>query len=173
MTRNRRPAHHSFPWMRVGGVALVMSVVVIGMWSLIRVFGDTDIVPSPTTVPTAIAIATSTPAVSPSTPVEPATPADSDEPVWPIGSFPHLLQMAPDLLAEGSLPLNDIARYSDIAGWMTSQGVTVPPSLFASGTREFTDALIDLNLPTSLREFGLDPRWQQTYGFNLTQVNQV
>jgi hypothetical protein len=159
--------------MRVGGVTLVMAVLVVGMWSLIRIFGETEIVPSPTAVPTTGAIATSTPTISPSTPLVVATPVDPDAPVWPVGSLPHLLQMAPDLLAEGSLPLNDIARYSDIGGWMAAQAVGVPDSLPAAATGEWADALTDLALPTSLREFGLDPLWQRTYGFDLTQVHQV
>lgn len=173
MTPNGRPAHHAFPWLRVGGVALVMAMLVVGLWSLVRMFGETEIVPPPTAVPTAAPIATATPSVSPSTPVDPATPPDVDDPAWPPGSLPHLIQMAPDLLAEGSLPLNDIARYSDIAGWMTAQQIAPPDSPLTAATGEWGEALVDLDLPTSLREFGLDPLWHQTYGFDLTQVTQV
>jgi hypothetical protein len=159
--------------MRVVGVAVVLTLLVVGLWSLIRVFGETEINPVPTVEPTTDIIATPPPTRSPSTPVEPATPVDPDVPVWPVGSLPQLLQMAPDLLAEGSLPLNDIASYSDIAGWMSAGGIEIPGSLSGAGTGEFASALVDLDLPASLREFGLDPRWPQTYGFDLTQVSQV
>lgn len=173
----KRPAHHAFPWRRVLGVALAMTLLVVVLWTAIRQVSDTEVVPEPTVPPpTSMATpAASPPAPQPTTPAgDGATPEANDEVVWPSGSLPAMLAMAPDQLADDSLPLNDIARYSDITGWMTAQGIGVPTAEDDPVTWEaWRTELEMLALPASLREFGLDPIWSQTYGFDLTQVHQV
>ncbi len=173
MTANGRPAHQAFPWRRVIGVGLAMALLVFLLWRLISHFGETQVVPVPTSVPTVGPVATTPPTEQPATPTVFATPDDGETPAWEAGSLPALLNQAPDLLAEGSLPLNDIARYSDITGWVASLGLPVPSSPAEAANGPWADALDDLALPASLREFGLDPLWKQTYGFDLTQVQQV
>ncbi|MBA3379901.1 MAG: hypothetical protein H0T93_13540 [Chloroflexia bacterium] len=93
--------------------------------------------------------------------------------VWPTGSLPDLLGYAPDRLADDSLPLNDIASYADIAGWMSAHGVATPTSLADPALPGWEAELDNLAIPPSLRERGLEPVWQRTYGFNLTQVGKV
>lgn len=173
MTANGRPAHHAFPWRRVLGVGLAMTVLAFVLWNLISHFGETQVVPDPTEVPATGPVATPLPTEHSATPVDVATPDDAETVLWEAGSLPAMLDQAPDLLAEGRLPLNDIARYSDISGWMESQGISPPASPAEAAGGAWEDALDDLALPASLREFGLDPLWKQTYGFDLTQVGQV
>ena len=150
-----------------------MALLAFLLWRLISHFGETEVVPMPTVVPTLGPEATMVPTEQPATPTDSATPEDGEDPAWAPGSLPALLNQAPDLLAEGSLPLNDIARYSDITGWITSLGLQAPSSPAEAASGPWLDALDALALPASLREFGLDPLWQQTYGFDLTQVQQV
>jgi hypothetical protein len=66
-----------------------------------------------------------------------------------------------------------VARYADIAGWMAACGISTPQSLDDAGLPAWEAQLDNLAIPTSLRERGLDPVWRQTYGFDLTQVEQV
>lgn len=172
MTERGRPADHAFPWRRVIGVIAAMTVLAFLLWNVISHFGETEIVPRPTVVPTLGPEATTLPTERPSTPTDTATPDTGDDPAWEAGTLPAMLNQAPDLLADGSLPLNDIARYSDIAAWTSALGLETPSSA-ETASASWMDALDALALPTSLSEFGLDPRWKQTYGFDLTQVQQV
>lgn len=150
-----------------------MAIVVSALWIVIRQVDDTDVGNlAPTTAPASPAASPAgTP--PPSTPTGPATPEGDDGPVWPPGSLPDLLGYAPDRLADDSLPLNDVARYADIAGWMSAHGVVAPASLADPVLPEWETELAHLAIPLSLRERGLEPVWQRTYGFNLTQVEQV
>jgi len=167
------PAHHAFPWARIGVIVLVVATVVAGIWVGIREFGDGDSSDDPP--PPTVFSPESSPAGTPSTatPSGGATPGVSDERSWPLGSLPHMLSLAPDRLADDSLPLNDVARYADIAGWMAACGISTPQSLDDAGLPAWEAQLDNLAIPTSLRERGLDPVWRQTYGFDLTQVEQV
>lgn len=154
-------------------IVAVMAIVVSALWVLIRQVDHTDVGNlDPTTAPSSPeASPPGTP--PPATPPGPATPEGDDGLVWPTGSLPDLLGYAPDRLADDSLPLNDVARYADIAGWMTAHGVTTPASLTDPAILVWKTELDNLAIPLSLRERGLEPVWQSTYGFNLTQVEQV
>lgn len=157
-------------------IVVVMAIVVSAFWIVIRQVTDTDVPDlDPTTAPASpVASPPATPGTpGPATPPADATPGADDEPVWPAGSLPAMLDVAPDRLADDSLPLNDIARYADIAGWMAAQGVTTSDSLTDPELAMWEAELANLAIPLSLRERGLDPVWQATYGFNLTQVEQV
>jgi hypothetical protein len=170
-----RTHHHMIPWRRVVMVAIVMTFAVSAMWLVIRTFGESDIAtPTPPPEPTAgQTIATPTAPVHSTPTTEPATPVVTEVPQWEAGSLPAMLEMAPDRLSDDSLPLNDVAKYSDIDGWMASNGIADPLSLAGPDIAEWDAQLDALALPASLHEFGLDPIWPQTYGFDLTQVDQV
>lgn len=163
---------HAFPWILVVSVVAVMAVVVSALWLVIRQVDDSDLTtPEPTV---AVASPPSTPnGTPPATPPAPATPGNDNAPVWPPGSLPALLAYSPDRLADDSLPLNAIAWYADIAGWMAARGVATPASLTDPALSRWEPELDNLAIPTSLRERGLDPVWQDAYGFNLTQVEQA
>lgn len=173
MSTSSPPHRHHFPWLRIVAIVVVMAIVVSALWMVIRQVDDTDLDNlDPTAVP-------GSPEASPpgsppaATPTDPATPEGELEPAWAVGSLPDLLGYAPDRLADDSLPLNDIARYADIAAWMDARGVATPASPVGAGVAEWQAELDNLAMPLSLRERGLDPAWQRAYGFNLTQVEQV
>ncbi len=173
MSGSEHLPRHQFPWVRIVSIVAVMAIVVSALWVLIRQVDHTDVGNlDPTTAPSSPeASPPGTP--PPATPPGPATPEGDDGLVWPTGSLPDLLGYAPDRLADDSLPLNDVARYADIAGWMTAHGVTTPASLTDPAILAWKTELDNLAIPLSLRERGLEPVWQSTYGFNLTQVEQV
>ena len=91
----------------------------------------------------------------------------------PGRSLPELLAYAPDRLSDGSLPLNDVVRYANIARWSASGTVTVPSGRADPQAGAWLESLAPLALPAALRERGLDPAWASAYGFDLTQVDQV
>lgn len=168
------PLHpHGFPWIRIVAIAAVMGIVVSALWIVIRQVDDTDVGPLDPTM--AVASPEASPPGTPplATPPAPATPDGDDEPAWAPGSLPALLAYAPDRLADDSLPLNDIARYADVSGWMAANDISPPGSLIDPDLATWEAELVNLAIPSSLRERGLDPVWQATYGFNLTQVEQV
>jgi hypothetical protein len=158
--------------MRIASIVVVMAIVVSALWLGISQVADTDVdIPEPPTAPgspEASPPGTPPPATPPA-----ATPEGAEEPAWPAGSLPDLLTYAPDRLADDSLPLNDVAGYANIAGWMSARGLAPPDSLADPGLADWAAELDSLAIPASLRERGLDPAWQSTYGFNLTQVDQV
>jgi len=165
------PAHHPLPWLRIVAVAVVMAIGVSLLWIVIRQFDDTNIpVDDPSPGPSIAA--TDPPPPSTATPSTAGTP-EPPAPAWPAGSLPAMLEYAPDPLADDSLPLNDVARYADIGGWMAANGIAPPASLDDRALPAWEDALAPLTLPASLTERGLDPVWSRTYGFDLTQVSQI
>ncbi len=166
-------SRHALPWIRIASIVVVMAIVVSALWIVIRQVDDTDVGNLEPTAGTASSLA-SPPALSgPATPPSSSTPEDEDEPEWVEGSLPDLLTQAPDRLADDSLPLNVIAHYSNVEGWMAARGVAAPVSLDDPALPRWEAELDNLALPLSLRERGLDPAWQDAYGFNLTQVEQV
>jgi hypothetical protein len=175
MAHPERTHHHIIPWKRVAVVTIVMAIAVSALWVVIRAFGGADIdTPTPAPEPTpGQTIATPTVAVESTPTVVPATPVETEAPEWVAGSLPAMLEMAPDRLSDDSLPLNDVAKYSDIDGWMEANGIADPESLDDPVIAEWEEQLESLALPASIREFGLDPIWLQTYGFDLTQVDHV
>jgi hypothetical protein len=155
------------------GVVVVFSVIAaiaVVAWMLILVRSeDSPILPTeePTGVPTV--------SPPPATPTVVGTPVPTSPviPTVPRGSLPNLLTYAPDRLADGSLPLSDVARYADISGWMTARGVAMPAGPDDPAYEAWADELDNLALPAILATRGDDPIWEQTYGFALTDVDQV
>lgn len=168
------PAHrHALPWVRIVSIVAVMATLVSALWIVIRQVDDTDVGNLDPTEAVASPEASPPGTPPPATPPGAATPEGDDGPDWPPGSLPALLEYAPDRLADDSLPLNAVASYADIAGWMSAQGVTTPVSLADPALPAWEGELDNLAIPLSLRERGLDPVWQSTYGFDLTEVEQV
>ncbi len=167
------PHRHALPWVRIVSIVAVMAMLASGLWMVIRQVDDTDVGNLDSTEAVASPAASPPGTPPPATPPDPATPEGEDGPDWTPGSLPDLLTYAPDRLADDSLPLNDIARYADIAGWMSAYGITTRTSLADPALPEWEAELDNLAIPLSLRERGLDPVWQATYGFDLTQVEQV
>jgi hypothetical protein len=168
---DRQPGTASFPWRQIAIVATVFAVVVAGLWQFIGAFDDTGIEPSQ---PTGVASPGSTEAVATvdATPTEPIATPDI-VPEWPVGSLPAFLDLAPDRLADGSLPLDTIASYADLARWMEARGIVVPSSIDDPAYVAWNAELDLLRLPETLRENGLDPAWESAYGFSLFDVDQV
>jgi len=167
------PHRHALPWVRIVSIVVVMAMLASGLWMVIRQVDDTDVGNLDPTEAVASPEASPPGTPPPATPPDPATPEGEDGPDWTPGSLPDLLTYAPDRLADDSLPLNDVARYADIAGWMSAHGITTPTSLADPALPEWEAELDNLAIPLSLRERGLEPVWQATYGFDLTQVEQV
>lgn len=160
------------------GIAVVLVILfgVGGGWLVLR----DDTADAPTPSPTASSEAprdrtTGSAEVMPAT--ASATASGSPSPqgdAGPIpGSLQDLLQFAPDRLADDSLPLPFVASYADISGWMASQEITRPNSLFDPAIATWERKLSALSLPTSLATRGTESIWKSTYGFDLTQVDQV
>jgi len=174
MTKVAPPHRHHFPWVRIVAIVAVMTVLVSALWLAIRQVDDTDVGnPDPTTAPAPASPEATPPGTPGASPPAEAIREGDDGPAWRSGSLPDLLTYAPDRLADDSLPLNDVARYADIAAWMTAHGLAAPASLADAGLSRWEAELDNLALPPSLRERGLDPVWQGTYGFDLTQIEQV
>lgn len=173
MTSPDAATRHALPWLRIVSIVAVMAMLVSVLWIVIRQVDDTDVGNLDSTEAVASPAASPPGTPPPATPPDPATPEGEDGPDWAPGSLPDLLTYAPDRLAADSLPLNDIARYADIAGWMSAHGITTPTSLADPALPEWEAELDNLAIPLSLRERGLEPVWQNTYGFDLTQVEQV
>lgn len=89
------------------------------------------------------------------------------------GSLADMLGFAPDRLEDDSLPLNDVASYADIAGWMAATGLPQPTGLDDPAVAAWRQELVNLALPTSLSERGLDPVWEASYGFTMLGIDQV
>ncbi|MDQ3655423.1 MAG: hypothetical protein M3457_10120, partial [Chloroflexota bacterium] len=173
MSGSEPPTRHALPWLRIVSIVAVMAMLVSVLWIVIRQVDDTDVGNLESTEAVASPEASPPGTPPPATPPGPATPEGNDGPAWTAGSLPDLLTYAPDRLADDSLPLNDIARYADIAGWISAHGITTPTSLADPALPEWKAELVNLAIPLSLRERGLEPVWQNTYGFDLTQVEQV
>ncbi|MGN6483851.1 MAG: hypothetical protein ACTHMX_05555, partial [Thermomicrobiales bacterium] len=170
-------------------VAVVMVAVIAGgVWMVLRdKEPGTPSAPTTTiTVPSAPATAegaatgaapSTTPAGTPD-----GTPADATTetattpagtPVPRSGSLPSLLALAPDRLDDDSVPLPIVASYADLAAWSTLNGMAMPTGLDDPTLAAWTANLNALALPTSLGTRGTEAIWQESYGFTLTDVEQV
>lgn len=152
------PKHHPLPIRRLLVIACVMAMGIAGLWMVIDRFSEVDVNdpdPPPATEPS---IATPT--------VEGKTPPRA-------GSLPDLLRYAPDLLADDSLPLTNVAWYADIATWMAARGLVASGAPDPAALATWRAELGNLALTSTLAGGGLDPEWRQAYGFDLTQVAQV
>jgi len=113
--------------------------------------------PDITASPTATNAPTATPGVV-------ATPTIQATATVPEGSLSDLMQYAPDRLADGSLPLPEVATYADIAAWKLWQPDPAAP---------LTEGQLgDLALPPIIANRALDPIWKATYGFSLADIDQ-
>lgn len=112
---------------------------------------------------------TSSPVSSPATVATPG-PTHIAIPTLRTGSLPDLLRYMPDRLADGSLPLSDVAEYADIQQWMATQGIATPT---AGQTSAWLRSLAPLAMPEVLATRGLDPQFQGAYGFSLADVDQL
>lgn len=149
---------------RIGfGVAIL---IVIGLVAIVfRMVltsdqGPLEPVPSPELT------ATLSPATPPSTPKLTFDPEPEPVP----GSLLHMFSYAPDRLADGSIPLSEIAEYADIQRWMAAQGIAPQEAMTDS---EWMNALDALAMPEVLATRGNDAVWKSTYGFGLVDVHQV
>lgn len=156
----------------VAAVLVLIAVVVVGTgWLALRAQTPDDGVPGGSPSP----IVTERPQAK----VEGTAATASSSPAAPgkasprAGSLPDLLRYAPDRLSDDSLPLPFVASYADISGWMAQQGVTRPESLSDPSLVPWKRELGALALPTSLATRGTEAIWLDTYGFDLTQVDQV
>ena len=153
-------------------VISVVAAVAVVVWMLLLVRSEESPV-DPPLEPTVSPLAT------PATPLPPgtviATPAPNlfAEPAPEPGSLPDLLRYAPDRLADDTLPLSDIARYADIERWMAAVGMETPDGPPGPTGEQWKTGLETLALPEVLRARANDPLWRATYGFQLTDVNQV
>jgi len=162
------PEHQPLAIRRLLLMLCVMTVGIAGLWMLIDRFSNVDVndpLPplaggSPVATPVAEAGAIATPGEDGINPPR-------------AGSLPDLLRYAPDRLADDSLPLTDVARYADLQAWTASRGLATLNGLTDSSLPAWSAELDSLAIPTSLADRGLDPAWDQSYGFNLTQVHQV
>ena len=157
----------------VVAVAVIAAAAVVGWLLVIVRTEEPSILPTEEPAGSATAVASPGPPSSPAP--DPGTPAPTlaAVPALPPGSLPHLLTYAPDRLADGSLPLSDVARYADIAGWMEARGIATPSGPADPAFAAWGAELDNLALPGILVTRGNDPVWAQTYGFRLTEVHQV
>ena len=151
---------------------LVLIVVVVGAgWLALRAQSPDDVAPAGSPSPVAkeqtLAMAEGTAATASS------SPTTQGKAMPRAGSLLDMLQYAPDRLSDDSLPLPFVASYADISGWMAQQGLTTPASLSDPNLAAWERELGALALPTSLATRGTQAIWQTTYGFDLTQIDQV
>lgn len=158
----------------VGLASLALVGVVIWMLVLVRNEPSMD---EPAPVPTDAPVAVSTPAASPE-----ATPAPAillpDLPLVTVeqyrrGTLPDLLRYSPDRLADDSLPLSDVAQYANIAAWMTARNIETPTGPDHPAFAAWEAELHHLAIPSVLATRANDDLWIQTYGFRLSDVDQV
>jgi len=163
-------------WLMAGIGAVVIAIVLMAITLGLRDDSPNDPTPTAedvsrqaTSTATVTPTATSTATVTPSPTVTIATPAVAQ----PTGSLTELLGYAPDRLSNDDIPLPFVAGYADIAGWTDAQGLTMPTGLDDPGLVVWERSLQALSLPTSLETRGTEELWQETYGFDLTRVDQV
>ncbi|HEU0165978.1 MAG TPA: hypothetical protein VFQ54_13105, partial [Thermomicrobiales bacterium] len=159
------------PWRIPLAVLAAILVVVIAIGVVLAVAAPTKDEPTPTADGSPPASPTDTSLTPTEKPAGSPSPEVSPTPV--PGSLDAMLQMTPDRLSDGSLPLPFVASYADISGWMAQNGIAVPTSLSDPNVGAFERELSALSLPTSLATRGMEPIWEETYGFNLAQVHQI
>lgn len=163
-------------------LVMVISVVVLmlfgvgaGRW-ILRDNSDDGPVPSPTASTGAQrepSTGSAETASASATAMASGSPTSQSKSGPKAGSLQDLLRYAPDRLADDSLPLPFVASYADISGWMAMQGISKPTSLSDPNLARWERQLNALSLPTSLATRGTESLWKSTYGFDLTQVDQV
>ncbi|HWV34896.1 MAG TPA: hypothetical protein VNZ55_04635 [Thermomicrobiales bacterium] len=159
---------------RIAGLVVLLAVLAaVGaiVWVFVLVWNEEspiEPVPSPVASPMVSPVTTPEQTVA-ATPM----PTRSVVPTVVPGSLPDLLRYAPDRLANNSLPLSDIARYADIAGWMTARDISVPSDALPVTGDTWERELDALAMPEVVHARGNDPSWRSTYGFSLVDVDQL
>lgn len=164
------PRRHISPAGIVVAVAVVAAISVV-IWVLLLVRNEeSPIEPSPEVVVSPVSSPASTPvSTTTATPVATFTVAPTVAP----GSLPDLMRYAPDRLVNNTLPLSDIARYANIAGWMAARGIETPENQDDPSWAIWEPELDALALPDVLHARGNEAIWNSTYGFALTDVHAV
>jgi hypothetical protein len=165
------PSRHISPAGLVVVISVVAAVAVV-VWMLLLVRSEESPV-DPPLEPTVSPLATPATPLTPGTAIATPVPNLFVEPAPEPGSLPDLLRYAPDRLADDTLPLSDIARYADIERWMAAAGVETPDGPSGPAREQWQTGLETLALPEVLGARANDPLWRATYGFQLTDVNQV
>lgn len=150
----------------------VVSAIAVVIWMLLLVRSEESPIDPPeetTTSPVSIPASPPPPATVVATPV----PTLSVVPPLEPGSLPDLLRYAPDRLANDTLPLSDISQYADIEGWMSARGIETPTGSADPSWERWETELEALALPEVFAARASDPVWRTTYGFQLTDVNQL
>jgi len=164
------PRRHISPAGIVVAVAVVAAITVV-VWVLLLVRNEeSPIEPSPDVIVSPVSSPAATPvSTTAATPVA----TFSVVPTVAPGSLPDLMRYAPDRLANNTLPLSDIARYANIAGWMTARGISTPADQDDPLWEVWEPELDALALPDVLHARGNEAIWRATYGFSLTNVHAV
>jgi hypothetical protein len=166
----RNPRHVSAASIVVALAVLASIGVIIWVWSIVR----TE--PSPLdSTPVATDTAVSTPVASPTTEPGQILPSLPLVTVQRIdrGTLPDLMRYSPDRLADDSLPLSDVAQYANISAWMSSRNIDIPEDPADPAFAAWEQEMENLAIPTVLATRGNDDIWVETYGFRLSDVDQV
>lgn len=159
--------------MFAGCVAIFAILAAIGavVWVLVLVRNEeSPIEPTPGSVASPdVSPVSSPPATQVATPV----PTISVVPTVVPGSLPDLLRYAPDRLANDSLPLSDIARYTNIEEWMSARNISTPVGTLPSAEDPWERELDALAIPEVMHARGTEPVWRDTYGFQLADVDAI
>lgn len=148
------------------GVIVVVAVLALGVSVMLPARDGGQATPAPTGTAAALTAPTATATGAPT-----GTPGAKH--VSPAGSLPAMLDLAPDWLGTSNLPMSDVARYADLAAASRAAGLPWPLTEASPDFPRWDAMLASLALPTVLASRGLDPVWQQTYGFSLLDVDQV
>jgi hypothetical protein len=169
MTTPRRPLSMATVVVAIGVIAAV--AVIAWVFTIVR-NEPSPIAPTPTPAPTQTVV--STPVATPPPPaiLLPNLPLITAERI-DRGALPDMMRYAPDRLADDSLPLSDVAQYANIEGWMSSRGIDIPMNASDPAFAVWEQELDSLAIPDVLRARGNDDVWVQTYGFRLSDVDQV
>ncbi|MEJ7838942.1 MAG: hypothetical protein WKF81_09005 [Thermomicrobiales bacterium] len=140
-------------------IPVLAAILAAGYFLVVSMTDDPDPAPAPPETPQATVISNvSSPESDAGTPEPNAGTSET-------GSLTDLMSYAPDRLSDGSLPLPEVATYSNISAWLRYQGL--PEGSLTE------DQAASLALPPILAGRGLDSEWEATYGFSLADVDQV
>lgn len=89
------------------------------------------------------------------------------------GTLPEMLRYSPDRLADDSLPLSDVAQYANIEAWMKARNIDTPEDPSDPSFAAWEAELETLAIPNVLATRGNEDVWVDTYGFGLSDVDQV
>lgn len=168
----RPPRRHVSAASVVVALSLIAAIAVI-VWvlSIVRTEptpADPTPIPSGTPVSTPVA----TPSSSPGPRLVPQLPLVTVDRI-DRGTLPELLRYSPDRLADDSLPLSDVAQYANIEAWMHDRHIATPEGPDDPAFAAWEEELDNLAIPNVLATRASDGAWAETYGFRLSDVDQV